>query len=344
MPLTQQQVVEQEAAFLDSQFGQVDYSCCISLLKPPPEEDQLPDPRFAPLDDRGRGLGSGALRRGIEELANDLEVQERIASETGDPEIIGRIQDAKADSVTREFQRNNPTFLRTPENWDLIVQTLAYNAFGWNEDEATASEARRELMRAGFWTVENLTSVYEALDRSGELEAKPGLPRQLTEHQKRMVAMEATTGNVELAICRYLQFRLPEEIADEVIDLFSTEEVMDRLADPELKEIVAEAVYFCWEHSRCEYCPTAERRNALRMYVGNRIPTVRLLDAAWAAVQRTETDAARTSLLGRIREPDAEGIRRPDLESLSDDELESLYYQTRRKMAVDRGRRLTIEQ
>jgi hypothetical protein len=39
----------------------------------------LLDKRFAPLDDRGSALGASALKQGIEQLVNDVEVQEQVA-------------------------------------------------------------------------------------------------------------------------------------------------------------------------------------------------------------------------------------------------------------------------
>jgi len=113
--------------------------------------------------------------------------------------------------------------------------------------------------------------------------------------------------------------------------LFGVDDVMDRLADPDLKQIVAEAVYFSWENSRGDYSPTAERRRALKDYVGNRIPTARLLDAAWQVIQRSE---AESGLLRQFSEPE-EKRPAPDLESLDDSEVDHLYHATLRKIAAD---------
>lgn len=333
-----QRVAQEETErFIDQNFGGLDLSGCVSLLTPPSEESQLPDERFAPLDDRGLGLGSRALKQGIEELVNDVEVQEQVAKETGNPELLQNLQNSRAEALVREFMRKNPSYHRCLENFDRLVQTVAYNALGWLEDEATAEEAQEELIRQGLFTIENLTAAFHALSRAGVLEVKPGQPRTLTEHQKRMIAMEAAGGNVESAIARYLQFRLPEQVADEVKELFGIDEVLDRLADPELKQIVAEAVFFTWEHSRCDYSPTPERRRALREYVGGRIPTVRLLDAAWARIQKDESDAMRSSLVQQF-EQEQPSHAAPDLEGLSDAEVDRLYHQTLRQFATETKR------
>jgi len=127
---------EETARFLDDNFAPLDLSGCVSLLKPPSEESQLPDERFAPLDDRGTGLGASALKRGIEELVTDPEVQRRVAQETGDPELLENYQNQQAEQAAREFVRRNPAYYRCPENWERIVQTLAFNALRWAEGEA----------------------------------------------------------------------------------------------------------------------------------------------------------------------------------------------------------------
>jgi hypothetical protein len=128
---------------------------------------QLPDERFAPLDDRGLGLGSSALKQAVEELANDPRGQEQVAGEIGNPELLEEWPYSKAEQVAREFMRLNPSYYRCQENWETLVQTLALNGLGWHEDMATTEEAQEELIKRGFWTVENLTSAFKAVFREG---------------------------------------------------------------------------------------------------------------------------------------------------------------------------------
>src|SRR5215469_8903124 len=170
---------EETARFLDENFAPLDLSGCVSLLKPPSEESQLPDSRFAPLDDRGTGLGASALRRGIEELVIDPDVQLRVARETGDPELLESYQNQQAEQAAREFVRRNPAYYRCPENWERIVRTLAFNALGWSEDEESTDEAEHELIQRGFWTDDNLTAAFKALTRAGALQVRPDQARNL---------------------------------------------------------------------------------------------------------------------------------------------------------------------
>jgi hypothetical protein len=107
--------------FLDSRFGQIDLSGCPICLKQPSDDDELPDPKFAVLDNRGSSSGAAALMRGIEELAHDPAVQEQIARETGDPALLADYQQHQAENVAREFRRLNPSYYRSPENWEALV-------------------------------------------------------------------------------------------------------------------------------------------------------------------------------------------------------------------------------
>jgi hypothetical protein len=325
---------EETQRFIDESFGQLDLSGCISLLTAPSEDAQLPDERFAPLDDRGRGLGSSALKQAVEDLANDPEVQEQVARETGNPELLREWQYTKAEQVAREFMRLNPNYYRCQENWEALVQTLALNALGWHEDVASTEEAQEELIKRGFWTVENLTSAFRSLSREGVLEVKPGQARNLTERERRAIALQASSGDIEGAITRYLLRRVPEEKANAFMDAPTAIDALDEVADPELARIVREAVWFCWENARPNYSPNPERRKFMQEYIAGRIPTARLLDEAWAACQAAERDALRSGLLRQVSEPDYTQ-HAPNLDGLTDEAIDSLYHRTLRKMAED---------
>src|SRR5579863_8720472 len=202
---TLQRIAREETnRFLDDNFAPLDLSGCPSLLVQPSEESQLPDPRFAPLDDRGTGLGARALKRSIEELATDPEVQEQVAIETGNPELLESYLDQKAEQVSREFMRKNPSYHRCPENWEAMVRTVAFNLLGWAEDEGDADEAEEELIRRGLWTLENLNAAFNALSREGALIARPDQPQNLSQQQRRAIALQAGSGDIDGAISRYL--------------------------------------------------------------------------------------------------------------------------------------------
>lgn len=329
--LTPVQIVDIETqAFLDSQFAPLDLTGCPSCLPPPSEDAELPDPRFAPLDDRGVGLGAAALKRGLEELVYDPEVQQQLARETGDPEILAELQQHRAEQVAREFRRTNPRYYRSQENWEALVQCLAFNCLGWESDECTVEEAQDALIHGGHWTLDNLTAAFRELSRVGALETDPYDPRPLSEHQRRSIALQAGTGDVEAAITRYLQLRLPRDIGDRLVETFGLDDLFDQLADPQFKSVIEEAVWFCWQYARPNYAPTRQRKQFMQAYIAGRIPTATLLDEAWKACQEAEKDATRSAVLGQINQP--EQISAPDLDSLSDQEVESLYHRTLRQV------------
>ena len=72
----------------------------------------------------------------------------------------------------------------------------------------------------------------------------------------------------------------------------------------------------------------------MQSYVAGRIPTVRLLDEAWAACQAQERDATRSGLLQQFSKPD-DAQEAPNLDGLSDEAIDSLYHRTLRKIAED---------
>ena len=327
-------VAEEETnKFLDSNFGQLDISGCRSLLKPPSDEESLPDQRFARLDDRGVGLGASALKAGIEELLHDPATVEEVVRSSGDPDVLREYQHNQAEQISREFLRINPAYYRCRENWDKIVQTLAYNALGWAEDEADVEDAQDELIARGLWTLGNLTAAFNALSRAGVLVVRPDQPRQLTQHQRRAIALQAGSGDVEGAISRYLLLRAPEDAAEAFMQAPTLQDALEEIADPALARIVNEAVWFCWEQGRPGYSPTAERRRFMKDYIAGRIPTARLLDEAWNACQAEEKDIMRASVLGQIT--NEEGPGEPNLEELNDSEVDRLYHATMKKIAVD---------
>jgi hypothetical protein len=269
-------------------------------------------------------------------MVNDPDVQEQVARETGNPELLKEWQYGKAEQVAREFMRPNPSYYRCQENWEALVQTLALNALGWYEDMAPTEEAQEELIKRGFWTVENLSSAFKALSRQEVLEVKPGQPRKITERELRAIALQASSGGVA-AIARYLLRRAPEEKADAFMDAPTAIDALDEVADPELARIVREVVWFCWENGRPNYSPTPERRKFMHEYIAGRIPTARLLDEAWAACQAAERDALRSGLLRQVSEPD-DTQPAPHLDGLSDEAIDSLYHRTLRKVAEDSRR------
>ena len=62
------------------------------------------------------------------------------------------------------------------------------------------------------------------------LQVRPDQPRALTVHQRRAIALQAASGDVEGAISRYLLLRAPEDTAD---DFMAAATTADALGDRE---------------------------------------------------------------------------------------------------------------
>lgn len=333
--LTPAEIVEQETKnFLDSQFAPLDLSGCPSCLQPVSEDEatraELPDERFAPLDDRGMGLGSSALKQGIESMVYDREVQQELAR-AGNADALATLQQDDAARVAIEFRRKHADYYRSDENWQALVQWLAAKHLAW--DDADPNEAQEELIKLGYFTLDTLNAAYKALTRAGSLETDPMQPRQLSEQQRRSIALQASTSGFDDAVSRYLQLRLPEDVACIIAQTFSLEEMYDHFADPAVKNVIEEAAWFCWQNARADFAPTKERLSFMQSYLAGRIPTAPLLDAAWQACQQNEKDALRSVVLRQTSEPAQ--VAGPDLDRLSDAEIDSLYHGTLQRVAQE---------
>ena len=156
----------------------------------------------------------------------------------------------------------------------------------------------------------------------------------MTERESRAIALQAASGDVEGAVGRYLQLRLPEQASEMWMYSTSLQEALDTIAAPEYKRLVEEAVWFCWGHGRPNYSPTRARRQFIQDHVAGRIPTAKLLDEAWAQCQAAEKDALHSTLFRQVK-PQAELEEQPDLDNLSDQQIDSLYHGALRKNAVE---------
>jgi hypothetical protein len=289
------------------------------------------DPRFSPIDDRG---SAHSIRTAVEQLARDPQIREQIAHETGNADELERIQEEQAETAVWEFRRRNPSYFKSQLNWERMVASMAQKWLGWiDADEIEPDEAYAELARRGYFTSDNLTLTFKALSRAGALEVNPDALRPLTEHDKRAIALQAASGDIEGAVTRYLQLRLPQLVSELWMYSTSHQDALDSIADPAYEGILREAVWFCWENGRANYAPTAERRNFMRQYIANRIPTARLLDMAWAACQEAEKDAARSGVLGQLNEQNAPEDTAKKLDALDDASVDRLYHQTLREYA-----------
>jgi len=301
-------IAEETAKFLDPSFSQLDLSSFPDLNHPSVEQFAAED-----KDGLNRVVVSGSNE--LKALAEnpDQEALEQIAKETGDPGLIERLQEDREVVEAKAFMTAHRAYFRSDDNYDTMREYLEERGLVFDR--------------------QNLAIAYKALSRTGTLQADPDTPRPLTERDSRAIALQAASGDVEGAVGRYLQLRLPETASEMWMYSTSLQEALDTVAAPEYKGLLEQAVFFCWGHGRANYSPTRSRREFLQTYVAGRIPTARLLDEAWAACQLAEKDALRSALFGQDAPLQTE--QEPDLDSLSDQQIDNLYRGALRKNAVE---------
>ena len=321
-----QRVIEQESAWIDQDFAGIDLSSFPALMPPPAESPD--DGRFAKSY-----FDSPLTRSGLDLkrfLANpDSEALARLSEETGDPELANKLRDERAGEIAQQFVATNPTYYRTSHNQESIILTLAWNVFGMEYHDA--DEAEEDLIAGGYWTLPNLSATFAALTEAGVLETRPGQPRTLTEHEKRLCALRAVNGDLAGAVGEYIKLKLGEPSAEEIIDSLANPESF--VSDPLYVPVMNEAIWFCWEQSTTNYTPTPERRRFLHSFVAGRFLTLDLLNAAWAACQLAERDASRSALLYPTQQAETGLREQTNLDELDDAALENLYHATLRHYA-----------
>jgi hypothetical protein len=303
-------IAEESAKFLDPSFAQLDLSSFPDLNHPAQEE-------FATEDKHGlnRVVVSGSNQ--LKALAEnpDHEALEQIAKETGDPGLVERLQEDREVAEAKAFMATHPSYFKNDDNYDTIREYLEERDLAFNR--------------------QNLAVAYKALSGAGTLQVHPDTPRPLTERDSRAIALQASSGDVEGAVGRFLELRLPKTASEMWMYSTSLQEALDGIAAPEYKRLVEEAVWFCWGHGRANYSPTRARREFIQQYIAGRIPTANLLDRAWQACQAAEKDALRSALFGQVTPGQNEVSQQPDLDDLSDQEINRLYTSALRTNAVE---------
>jgi hypothetical protein len=289
-------VAQETKAFLDDGFGQLDLSGCPSL-------QPLPNDQFESCDKKGFNNVVVSGSNPLKELANnpDPETIERIAQETGDPELKEKIAEEKEMQIATEFLRTHPSYYRCDENYDTLREYLAE--------------------RQQAFTVDNLDAAFKTLSRAGQLEMKPGTPRHLTESEQLHVISLVKNGQIEDGISQYLDFSLPDAESD-------WEDMTAFLSDPNTVAVRNAACRFVWFHSR-PVEDSHEFRQFEKEYFRLRpIRTVADYDNCYRAFEKYDRSLQRDRMI--------EGTQQtPDLDELNDTEVNSLTHAVLRQRAQE---------
>jgi hypothetical protein len=316
----QKRIIAQESAWIDDgSFGQLDLSAFPALQPPPPAETH--DNRFA-RDWRDTGLSrdASALKRFVEDP--DTESLERVGTEIGSADYLAEVRDRKAETIANAFKRKNPSYIPTQRNYEIIVETLAFNGLSAAQQNGTIEQMTDDLMAAGVWTVENLTSAYRALDREGLLDVAAGTARNLSERERLHVIRLAQSGNTQEAIDQFLRYSLDDDSPS-----------LDILSDPAYRGALDTAVLFVFETATVDYVPNEERRSFLLHYAAGRPLTFNLLNQAWSTLKQREASYARTEMLDTFQRREATAPTVKEIDALGDDAVDALFHSSLRAYA-----------
>jgi hypothetical protein len=144
-PERQRQIIAKESAWIHDGFGQLDLTAFPALNELPPE--QVHDNRFS-KDWRDTALSASAtaLRQFVSDP--DAESLERVGGEIGHEGFRDEVRQRKGESVAARFKSVCPDYLPTDANYDMIVDTLAFNALPASQQEGQPRQSLRRNRRS----------------------------------------------------------------------------------------------------------------------------------------------------------------------------------------------------
>jgi hypothetical protein len=289
---------QQTKSFLDENFGQLDLSGSPSL-------QPLPNETFQPSDAKGFNNVVVTGTNLLKQLADnpDAEILERIAEETGDPDLVEKIRKDREGDIAEEFVRTHKSYYPTDYNYRRIREYL--------------DEHKQDF------TAASVDAAFKFLSRTGQLETRPGQAKRLDESELLYVISLVKSGQLADAISQYLEFALPN--ADETWD-----DQDEFLSDPRTVAVRNEAVRYVWFHSQ-PFDDTPEFRAFEKSYFRLRplrsyddyVNCYALFDQQQRSIQRDEM----------IRGTEPAPVTPEALDSLTDDQVNSLTAQTIRQRA-----------
>ena len=259
-----------------------------------PLADETADDEFAPIDTRGMGVGSSALKRFLN--APDREA----VQELRDPEALKRYD---------EQYGNGSTVYASGAPFQIYLRDGKWNARG---------KVKGQLHR---FTADTRDALYPKIMGA----VNQNVIKELTRSQELEVIRLCQSGRSNEGIARYLEYRLgPERGA-------SYDSPTELTSDPALLPVLNECASFTFFHSRPDVQNSLEFESFAEDYLAERPVTHQLLSFAWEAFQRQQKEQYRYELLAP-EEPvtDARTIQR-SLEDASDSDIERMLNSTKRE-------------
>jgi hypothetical protein len=302
----------------DDMFNVVDLRGSVRGLAAQIEDLEVkPDP-FDQTDSMNQTMRTkNGLRSFLTNISDDVIAE--AARKPGAPaQLRAELADIRQNEIALAFKKAvGGRYVATDDNMALVVGTLAEKALGYSNADVETLVSK--LDDAGYWTVENLVSVFEELWNDGLLVDYPdGYYTPWTAADLEVISRLAQAGQEVEALTYALRVAL---------DLTSTHPlVIDSIGlDPKHRDLMRQITRFIWGARTPEFSATESDAfdSYLDGYVGNRPFTLPLIDAAWRAYQAGQKTVLRNRALGidETKEPDfsPEGF-----DTLSDEEIARL--------------------
>jgi hypothetical protein len=235
-----------------------------------------------------------------------------------DPKFAEKWNEEQKARVTATFTQRNPDYIPTAKNYNAMCKYIRNNQL--QDPMLDIDDVVDVAFEAGFWTVQNLETIFAELRRRGHLELPPQQAKALTKDEKIAVTATVRTGNLEAAIERYLSFALPG------VSITSLEQL-----GREYPKLAHEISWFVFRESRPEISPD-EFASFYASMRHIKLPTVATLATAWQTRyeqallggQRTITPAAPAP------EPDTRELTEAELRDLPTEEIDKLITEQRK--------------
>lgn len=250
---------------------------------------------FAPIDTRGMGLGSSALKRFLN--APDREAVEELR----DPDALRKFDEQQGDGTTV---------------YANAVPFKIYQRDGrWHAKGKTADGTVHRF------SGDSRDSLFPKISRA----VRENTVRALTDAERLQVTRLAAGGDTQSAIVRYLRFAIGDERGANYADH------TEMLGDPALAEVFDDAAMLTWFAARPNVRDSEEWSSFLDDYAGNRPWSHSLLDGAWEAFAKEQHTSA---LFAPVREAEKPPTAR-QIDELDDASVERLMTATTKQFARD---------
>ena len=293
----------------EGQFGRLDLSGCPSFFEAELADLESKPDMFAPADYSGQNGNS--LRDFLRGIDSDDEAIAEAAKMPGAPaNLVAEFKVRKATEIAVQFKRAaGGRYLETDDNMDALVKTLAKSALGYSN--ADTEQLVTEIQDVGFWTVDNLLTVFNAVFDAGELPDYPkGVYRPLRGETWEQISRMSQAGQILPALVLGLECALDRNLSIGV--------VLDNVvADPAYRGLVNGLTLFIWKAATPQFneAQSGEFQEFLMRYAGTRPWNIPILNEAYRAFLHKEAAAP---------EPEPQTYEREDFDQLDDASLENL--------------------